>query len=101
MDKFENRLEQAEKTLGLKKVVQINIINRCNQEGVELLVSLPRYQFEQYVEQVVLAAWLDLDNEVGAEDLSWNEKKSDLTERAMRDVTRLLRLIALRSFSFK
>ncbi|EHV5557762.1 hypothetical protein QUN95_004350 [Vibrio parahaemolyticus] len=95
MYSFEEKIELAERKIGLREVVQITVFNQCKQEGLHILADISLDLLEQYTEQVVLAAWLDFSNEVDAEELSWTEQKSELTERAMTDVTKLLRLKAL------
>ena len=95
MYSFKEKIELAERKIGLREVVQITVFNQCKREGLHILADISLDLLEQYTEQVVLAAWLDFSNEVDAEELSWTEQKSELTERAMTDVTKLLRLKAL------
>ncbi|TOH97424.1 hypothetical protein CGI69_23785, partial [Vibrio parahaemolyticus] len=85
MYSFEEKIELAERKIGLREVVQITVFNQCKQEGLHILADISLDLLEQYTEQVVLAAWLDFSNEVDAEELSWTEQKSELTERAMTD----------------
>lgn len=95
MDTFKERLDLALSKFDLKKEVQKKVVSQCQQEGLHILAGISLTQLEKYAKQVVLAAWLDDKYEVDGIKLSWIEQKSELTERAMTDITKLLRLKAL------
>lgn len=96
MCSFEAKIELAERKIGLKEVVKIRVFNQCKHEGLHALAGISLDKLEQYTEQVALAAWLDFNNQADVEELSWTEQKSELTERAMADVTKFLRLKAIK-----
>ncbi|QFQ76117.1 hypothetical protein [Vibrio harveyi] len=95
MSTFEERLAVALDKFDLKEEVQKIIMRQCKLEGLDSLAGISPSQLERYVEQIILAAWLDSQYEVADMELNRNEKKSELMERAMTDVTKLLRLIAI------
>lgn len=95
MDTLKERLDLALSKLDLKKEVQKKVTSQCHQEGLHTLAGVSLAQLEQYAKQVVLAAYLDNKYEVDDAELSWIEQYTELTETAMADITKLLRLKAL------
>lgn len=96
MSTFEERLTAAVDKVDLKEEVQTAMIRQCKLEGVDRLAEISLSELEIYVEKIVLAAWLDSIYEITDIELNRNEAKSELMEKSMTDVTKLLRLRALK-----
>ncbi|MFL7019410.1 hypothetical protein [Vibrio cyclitrophicus] len=96
MSTFEERLHWGIDQFDLKKEVKILIAKQCEQENLVELSAITKQQLERYIEQAVVAAYLDIKNEAEQIVLSRNEMKLELLERAITDVTKFLRLTALK-----
>lgn len=96
MSIFEERLTAAVDKVDLKEEVQTAMVRQCKLEGVDRLAEISLSELEIYVEKIVLAAWLDSIYEITDMELNRNEAKSELMEKSMTDVTKLLRLRALK-----
>lgn len=96
MSTFEERLNAAVDKVDLKEEVQTAMVRQCKLEGVDRLAEISLSELEIYVEKIVLAAWLDSIYEITDIELNRNETKSELMEKSMTDVTKLLRLRALK-----
>ncbi|MDN3680319.1 hypothetical protein QWZ04_08270 [Vibrio tapetis subsp. quintayensis] len=96
MSTFKERLHWGIGQFDLKKEVKILIAKQCEQESLVELSAITKQQLERYIEQAVVAAYLDIKNEAEQIVLSRNDMKLELVERAMADVTKFLRLTALK-----
>lgn len=96
MSTFDERLDWGVGQYDLKKEVRTFITKQCKRENLVVLSAIKESQLERYIEQAVVAAYLDIKSEAEQIVLSRNEMKLELVERAMTDVTKFLRLTALK-----
>ncbi|NVN84006.1 MULTISPECIES: hypothetical protein [unclassified Vibrio] len=96
MSTFEERLDWGVGQYDLKKEVRTFITKQCKRENLVDLSAITKPQLERYIEQAVVAAYLDITNEAEQVVLDRGEMKLELVERAMIDVTKFLRLTALK-----
>ncbi len=92
---LEERLVFAASKLDLKKEVREGVVGHCQREGLDTLAGISTAQLESYAKKVVVAAYLDIKCDVDGDELNWFEQYSELADRAMADITKLLRLKAL------
>lgn len=96
MSTFDERLKWGVGQYDLKKEVKTFITKQCKRENLVDLSAITEQQLERYIEQAVVAAYLDIKNEAEQIVLSRNEMKLELVERTMTNVTKFLRLAALK-----
>ncbi|WP_146447166.1 hypothetical protein [Vibrio cyclitrophicus] len=96
MSTFDERLDWGVGQYDLKKEVRTFIAKQCKRENLVVLSAIKESQLERYIEQAVVSAYLDIKSEAEQIVFSRNEMKLELVERAMADVTKLLRLTALK-----